>query len=131
MAKTIVFVTNQFSCDRLIHAARTVAEEVKNELHVVQILDSEYDLDPQAIDYLFMQAKKAGATMRLISAEDKLALMHKIISERSVQCVVTGMPNSHNSVLYDLWKEYPQKRFRVVDTTGELTEVASNSYATA
>ena len=131
MTKTVVFVTNQFRCDRLIHAAYTVAQDAKNELHVVQILDSEYDLDPEAIDHLFKQAKKVSAIMRLISAQDKLALMHKIIDEQDVQCVVTGMPNSHQSVLYDLWKEFPEKSFHVVDETGEITQVASSKYATA
>ncbi|MCL2579252.1 MAG: hypothetical protein FWE32_04390 [Oscillospiraceae bacterium] len=130
MAKTIVFVTNQFSCDRLIHAARIVAEETKTELNIIEILDSEYDLNPTAIDYLFGLSKQVNATMRLISAEDKLGLMKKTIAQRDVQCVVTGMPDSNKSVLYDLWKEFPGKSFHTVDANGELTAVASN-YATA
>lgn len=131
MAKTIVFVTNQFCCDRLIHAARIVAEETKTELNIVEILDNEYALDPNAIDYLFMLAKQVNATMRLISADDKLALMKNTIAQKDVSCVVTGMPSSHNSVLYDLWKEFPGKSFHAVDATGELVDVASNNYATA
>jgi len=131
MAKTLVFVTNQFSCDRIIYAASIVAEKTKTELHIVEILDSEYDLNPQAIDYLFMQAKKVNATMRLISAPDKLDLMKKTIFPPDVHHIVTGMPNSHQSVLYDLWKQFSGKAFYVVDATGELIDVASNKYATA
>ena len=131
MAKTLVFVTNQFSCDRIIFAANIVAEKTKTELNIVEILDSEYDLNPQAIDYLFMLAKKVNATMRLISAQNKLNLMKKTISASDVHHIVTGMPNSHQSVLYDLWKQFPGKVFYVVDHTGELIDVASNKYATA
>ena len=131
MAKTMVFVTNQFSCDRLIFAAQTVAERSKTQLDIVEILDKEYDLDPGAIDYLFMLAKKANATMRLVSAQDKVALMKNVISGPDVQYIVTGMPNSHNSILYALWKDFPAKKFHVVDETGELIEVASHKFAPA
>ena len=131
MAKTMVFVTNQFRCDRLIFAAQAVAERSGTKLDIVQILDREYDLDPAAIDYLFMQAKKVNATMRLVSAPDKVELMKSVIGAQDVQYVVTGMPNSHKSILYDLWKEFPGKNFHVVDETGELIDVASHKFATA
>ena len=130
MAKAIVFVTNQFSCGRLIYAAQLVAEKSKTELNIVQILDCEYDLDPKAIDYLFMLAKKANATMRLVSAGDKTSLMRSIIDGHDVRNVITGMPDSHQSVLYELWKAFPEKNFHVVDATGELVDVACHKYAT-
>jgi len=131
MATTIVFVTNQFCCDRIIRAASVAAQKTKTELNIVQILDSEYDLDPKAIDYLFMMAKSVNATMRLVSAQDKLDLMHKVIASPDVSNIVTGMPSSHQSVLYDLWKQYPHKAFHVVTLEGELVDVASHNYATA
>ena len=131
MTKTMVFVTNQFSCDRLIFAAQKVAERSQTKLDIVQILDNEYALDPAAIEYLFMLAKKANATMRLVSAQDKVELMKSVIVAKDVQHVVTGMPNSHKSILYDLWKEFPGKNFHVVDETGELIGVASHKFANA
>ena len=131
MARTMVFVTNQFCCDRLIFAAQKVAGRSETQLDIVQILDREYDLDPKAIDYLFMLAKKANATMRLVSAQDKLALMKSVIDDTDVNFVVTGMPNSHKSILYDLWKHFPAKSFHVVDETGEIIDVASHKFATA
>ena len=131
MEKTIVFVTNQFCCDRIIHAAREVAQKACTELNIVQILDNEYALDPEAIDYLFVQAKQVGATMRLISAPDKLALMRNTIASPDVRHVVTGMPSSNKSVLYGVWKQFPNKNFYVVDAEGGVIDVASNKYATA
>ena len=131
MEKTIVFVTNQFCCDRIIHAAREVAQKTCTELNIVQILDNEYALDPEAIDYLFVQAKQVGATMRLISAPDKMALMRNTIASTDVRHVVTGMPSSNKSVLYGVWKQFPNKNFYVVDAEGGVIDVASNKYATA
>lgn len=131
MAKTIAFVTNQYSCDRLICAARKIADESATELIVVGILDSEYALDPQVIDYLFMLSKKNKATMRLLFSEDKQDLMVETISQYECRHVVTGMPNSADSVLYAIWKMFPHKKFHTVDVSGEIFEVAGSRFCTA
>lgn len=126
MTKTVTFVTNQYSCDRIIYSARVVADETNTELVVVGVLDSEYELDPEVVDYLFVLSKKNNATMRLVFSEDKMGVMREIISAHDCGNVVTGMPSNNKSVLYDLWKEYPVKKFFTVDTSGELVEVASS-----
>ncbi len=131
MAKTIVFVTNQVKCDRIIHAARKVADKTKTELNVLEVLDSEYELNPEAVDYLFMLSKQVKATMRIVFSGDKLEVMREIISQYDCSNVVTGMPSSNESALYGLWKDFSDKRFHTVDEGGELVEVACNKAATA
>lgn len=131
MAQTVTFVTNQYSCDRIIYSARVIADETATDLLVVGVMDSEYELNPEIVDYLFVLSKKNQATMRLIFAEDKIEVMREVISGYECQYVVTGMPSSNQSVLYSLWKNFPGKQFYTVDKTGELVEVASNQFATA
>lgn len=131
MAKTVIFVTNQHSCDRIIYAARIVAEETQTELNIIEVLDSEYELNPEAIDYLYALAKKTNATMRIVFSDNKLGVMRETIAQYDCTNVVTGMPSSHESVLYGLWKEFPDKRFHAVDSNGELVDVASSITATA
>lgn len=126
MAKTVTFVTNQYSSDRIIYSARVVADETGTDLVVVGVMDSEYELNPEVVDYLFVLSKKNQATMRLIFSENKTEVMRDIISGYDCQHVVTGMPSSNQSVLYKLWKEFPGKHFYSVDTSGELVEVASS-----
>ncbi len=126
LEKTITFVTNQYSCDRLIHAARVIADETKTDLVVVGILDSEYELDPQVIDYLFNLSKKNKATMRLLFSEDKESVMVEAISQADSINFVTGMPSNSESVLYKLWKMFPVKNFYAVEVSGEVVEVAHN-----
>lgn len=126
MAKTITFVTNQYSCDRIIYSARVIADETNTDLVVVGIMDSEYELNPEVVDYLFVLSKKNQATMRLIFTEDKTAVMRDMVAEYDSEHVVTGMPSSNQSVVYDLWKEFPNKRFYTVDPSGEIVEVASD-----
>lgn len=126
MQKTVTFVTNQYSCDRIIYSARVVADETKTELVVVGVLDSEYELDPEVVDYLFVLAKKNNATMRLIFSEDKLGSMREMVGSFDCQHIVTGMPSTNQSVLYKLWKDFPAKQFYTVDPSGEIVEVASS-----
>ena len=131
MAKTITFVTNQYSCDRLICAARKIADDTQTELIVVGILDSEYALDPQVIDYLFVLSKQNKATMRLLFSEDKQGVMVEAIAQHECQHIVTGMPASSDSVLYHIWKMFPRKKFHTVDVSGEIIEVASSQFCPA
>lgn len=131
LAKTIAFVTNQYSCDRIICSARVVADETSTDLVVVGVLDSEYELNPEIIDYLFGLSKKNKATMRLLFSEDKTMVMTDAISHNDCKNVVTGMPCSNESVLYKLWKMFPARSFYTVDTDGEIIEVASSMICTA
>ena len=125
MQKTLAFVTNQYSCDRIICAAKTVADRTKTDLVVVGVLDSEYKLDPEVVDYLFNLCKKNKAMMRLLFSEDKTGVMTEAITQYESLNIVTGMPDSNGSVLYRIWKMFPAKKFFTVDASGEVIEVAA------
>ncbi len=126
MPKTLAFVTNQYSSDRIICAARAVADDTNTDLVVVGVLDSEYKLDPEVVDYLFNLSKKNRAMMRLLFSEDKTGVMTEAIAQYNSQNIVTGMPNSNDSILYKIWKMFPAKKFYTVDATGDLIEVAAS-----
>lgn len=127
MLETIAFVTNQFSGDRIISAAKQVADQTNTNLVVVGIMDNEYDLDPKAVDYLFSRSRDHGATMRLIFKEDSLETMMELTGQYTCQNIVTGMPSTNQSVIYQLWLTYPEKDFYTVDTNGILVEVDKKS----
>lgn len=123
MQNTVAFVTNQYSCDRIITAARQVADLNNSELVIVGIMDNEYALDPEAIDYLFKRSKEQGASMRLIFREDTLNVMKEVISQYECRYIVSGMPSNNESVLYSLWKDFGEKFFYTVSPDGDVVEV--------
>lgn len=123
MANTIVFVTSQYSCDRLIAAGREIADQTNTNLIALSIMDDDYGLDAGAIDYLFTRSKEHEATMNLLFAENKIETMTQTIAMHDNQCIVTGMPNDKSSVLYSVWKAFPHKTFYTVDLQGEIEEV--------
>lgn len=131
MMKTVAFVTNQYSCDRIIAAAKEVADTTSSELVVVGIMDNQYELDAKAVDYLFTRSKEKGATMRLIFREDTMETMEEVISLYDSRYIVSGMPSSNKSVLYELWRGFPEKDFYTVDPNGKIVEVALTPLTTA
>lgn len=130
MKNTVAFVTNQYSCDRIIASAKEVAQINDSQLVVVGIMDNEYEINPEAVDYLFNTSKENHASMQLIFREDKLAVMHEVIGAYECGYVVSGMPSSNKSILYDLWKDFPDKKFYTIDSHGEITEVANSKVMT-
>ena len=123
--KTVAFVTNQYQCDRIIRAAKEVADGNFSEPVVVGILDAEYEIDPQVVDYLFRLSKENKAAMRLVFTEDKLTVMRDILGEEDCRYAVTGMPADTQSVLYDLWKDFSDIEFYTVDTVGEVIRASA------
>ena len=49
LKSTAVLVTNQFQCERLIQAGRSVADISKTDLIVLNVQSNEYPANPQAI----------------------------------------------------------------------------------
>ncbi|MCL2057031.1 MAG: hypothetical protein FWH02_07445 [Oscillospiraceae bacterium] len=126
MDRTIAFVTNQFASDRIILAAKELADQTRTGLDVVEILDLEYELDPAAVEYLHTLSRKNKAIMKIMFTEDKIGSMREIISHKDSKCILTGLPATNDSVLYTLWKDYPNKMFYTVDHDGRISAVAKS-----
>ena len=70
LKSTAVLVTNQFQCERLIQAGKSVADISKTDLIVLNVQSNEYPANPEAIQYLFNISNQNGAMMNVIYAED-------------------------------------------------------------
>lgn len=127
MINTVAFVTDQYSSERIITAARIIADKFDTGLDVVGIMSNEYEIDPEAIDHLFNRSKENDASMRLIFREDKTEVMKEVIGQYSTRYVVSGMPSSNKSVLYSVWNEFENREFFTVDAEGNIIEVATKS----
>jgi K+-sensing histidine kinase KdpD len=124
MGKTLARVTNPCSCDRIISAASILAERDENDLVVVCIIDEEFALNAEAVEYLFGLAKKHEAAMRLIFSANKEESIYDVLENCGCSSIITGMPGGGTSILYKLWKDYCELEFYVVDLEGQIVEVA-------
>lgn len=57
---TVVCVTNQFQCDRIIKAGRVMADLSNTALNVISVANPGRDQDPAALQHLFDVTKENG-----------------------------------------------------------------------
>ncbi len=120
---TAVLVTNQFQCERLIQAGRRVANISKTELIVLNVQSNEYPANPEAIQYLFNISSQNDAMMNVMYAEDIFKTISQYLKDNKTAYVVTGMPQTQNSVLHRIWNRFPLINFFVVGEDDSLKEV--------
>lgn len=123
-AKTIVLVTNQFQCERLIHAGRALADVTGTEPCVLSVQSSLYPQNPLALEHLFHVSKQNGAEMHVAYGEDPARQIIHFIKHNKAHTVVSGMPKDERSMLYVIWRKFTHIRFFTVDEEGSIQEAA-------
>lgn len=128
--QTLVCVTNQYRCERLIRAGRVVADLSNTDLNALHIAKPTAPSNGDALEHLFDVSKQNSAIMTVCYDEDALRCLINYIRENRVVNVVTGMPQQENSILQKLWRKFKGKNvgFYTVDADGELHAVENKDY---
>ena len=122
-SKTVVCVTDQLRCDRLIRAGRTVADMTDTDLAVLNVATPRRENDPAAMEYLFRVSAEYGGEMAVLYSEAVARAIIRYIKEGRVAYVVTGVPQPNDSVILRIWKKFTHITFFMVRESGELCEV--------
>jgi K+-sensing histidine kinase KdpD len=122
--KTVVCVTDQRRCDRIIRAGRALADITQTQLAVINVAQTSQKQDPDSIEYLFSVSNENGAEMAVIFEEDSAKAIFHYIKENKVSCVLTGVPGEGDSVVWRIWSRFTHIRFFVGEEDGEVREVA-------
>ncbi|MCI9406242.1 MAG: hypothetical protein HFK04_04945 [Oscillospiraceae bacterium] len=126
---TVVCITDQFHCEKLIRAGRLIADLSKTALAAVNV--SSPDLtknDAKALEYLFQISKENGAEMTVLYADKPLQELEKFIHERKAKNVVTGVAAQKESMLPELWKKCTDVQFFTVKKDGSFSETEEPSF---
>ena len=123
--QTLVCVTNQYRCERLIRAGRVVADLSNTDLNALHIASPSLPANGDALEHLFDVSKQNNAVMTVYYDSDSLKCLIRYIRENRVANVITGMPQPENSILQKLWRKFRNKNigFYTVDSEGELHPV--------
>ena len=89
----IACVTSQTDCDRIIKAAKIIADEEDCELRVLSILrpTTEYVSVSDTIEYLYSVSKSAGADMTVLFNGNAPKATADFVKENNISRIVTGM----------------------------------------
>lgn len=122
--KTLVFVTDQFECERIIKAGKVIADISHTELAVYNVNTDTQPQNPQALQYLFDVAKRSESEMNVIYSQDVFGSIFDVLEENWTVNAITGEPFDETSVLYKLWETFDFINFFTVDEQGHLHDVS-------
>ena len=125
---TLVLVTDQFACERIIKAARAIADLSAGTLLVLSVMGQNQPTNPEALEHLFAVAKEYGAVMTVTFKDDPYQAIVDFAQENRVINVITGVPNDRGSMLVKLWKNQRAMTFFTVSHEGKLHEVIDREY---
>jgi K+-sensing histidine kinase KdpD len=121
---TVVCVTDQFQCERIIRAGRSIANLSDTSLLVVSVLPIDATSQSgEAIEHLFKVSQENDAEMSVFYSDKVLKTLMAFIKKKRAVNVVTGMPRQGNSVLSKMWEKLGGVSFFTVDENGEFVNV--------
>ena len=124
---TLVLVTDQFQCERLIVAGRELARRTGTQLEVINVATPQQQQNPQAIEFLFQVSKENDAVMMVHYSDEPAKCIVDLIKEQQPACVVSGMPQVEKSLLHKIWTRFQSIGFYTVSPQGELAPVTLGS----
>ncbi len=128
---TMVLVTDQFQCERLITAGRGLADRCGTALSVINVAEDKAERNPQAIEYLYQVSRDNDATMVIHYSDDSVKYLTQLIREEMPANVITGMPKGGSSLLHRIWMRFEQISFFVVNEEGEAVPITLKDRVTA
>jgi len=125
---TVVCVTDQFHCERLIMAGRRISNIFKTSLYVVNVTNKDVgQINTNAIEYLFKKSKENSAAMNIISCDDPVKAIIGFVKDSKAINVVTGLPGDNSHTLQYLWRRLKNVRCYTVSPEGEIMQVDRSS----
>ena len=97
--QTLVLVTDQFKCERIIKAGRAISNITHTQLRVLSVSQMERMGDTIALQYLFDIAREKGSVLEIVFSDAFEETIAQSIAERNTVNVVTGEPGDESSVL--------------------------------
>lgn len=120
---TVVCVTDQRQCDRIIRAGRALADISNTELLVVNVVRPDSIQDTDSMEYLFGVSKQNRAEMVLLYSDDVSKAIIRFVKGNKVSNLLTGIPSEKNSITAKIWKRFTHISFFIVENDGTLSEV--------
>lgn len=123
---TVVFVTSQKECQRLIKAGASISEISHTPLYVVSVQRTDVNReDSQILEYLFERAKEFDAAMTVYYSDNPKRTMSDCIKQYRANHIITGIPAGPESMLVKLWNRFKESNFYIVESDGTVVYVNS------
>lgn len=119
----LVLVTDQMSCERLIHAGRHLADQENVPLEVINIARFGTPPNPEAMEMLYQVSRENDARMTVQYSDEPEKTLVKNLQQQKPANIVTGMPGKGSTLLQRLWTRFEYLSFYTVETDGTVQAV--------
>ena len=123
---TLVCVTGQRDCDRLIRAGKEIAEKCSTSLHVlcVQPTSAGFETNCEELEYLRQTARNAQAEMTVYFNDDAALLAVGFIKQIGAVNIVTGMAEAPvNGFVQIIHRLLPKVPISMVSKDGTIYNI--------
>ena len=112
-------VSSQYDCDRVIEAAKKLADEEDCELRVLTVIrpEPDYTIISDQIEYLNLAAKEADADMTFMFRVDAADATVEFVTENHIYKIVAGLKDGgeSNGFLVEFNRMAPDVEISLVD----------------
>lgn len=97
----LVCITQQKTCERLIHKAAELRDELGGNLFVIHVVKNDWNFldnarEGEALEYLFGISKSTGANLSVLKSDNIVGTIAEFARENKINCIVMGeSPNDH------------------------------------
>lgn len=114
---TMVCVTQQKTCERLIRKGAEIRDEIQGKLLVIHVTPNALQVlgnyqQPEALDYLYEISKSMSAEMTVIRSKDTIDTLETFAKKNNVSTIVLGeslKASKENTIINDLQKRLGKK----------------------
>lgn len=103
MEHTMVCVTKQKTCQRLIDYGSELVHRIGGTLHIVHVAEKNYNFlgdseENRALTFLYEKAREAGAELTVLKADDVLSTLSSLVDEKEITNVVVGASGEKSEI---------------------------------
>ncbi|MGI6669908.1 MAG: universal stress protein [Acetivibrionales bacterium] len=91
----LVCVTQQKTCERLIHEASELRNECNGDLFVINVVKNDLNFldsasESEALEYLFGISKGVGANLTVLKSDDVPGAIAQYANDNDIDCIILG-----------------------------------------
>jgi K+-sensing histidine kinase KdpD len=115
----MVCVTQQVTCERLIHYGKLFRDKINGELHIIHVA-GEMDSflgnkkENEALEYLFDISNKAGADLTVLRSDNIEKTIIEFVNNNKISYIVLGENNKDNGIVGTLKNKLSECEFHVI-----------------
>jgi K+-sensing histidine kinase KdpD len=117
----MVCVTQQITCERLIHYGKLFRDKINGELHIIHVTGENDSFlgnikENEALEYLFAISNKAGADLTVLRSRNIEKTIIEFVKDNKISHIVLGENNKDTGIVGNLKSKLSDCEFHIISS---------------